>query len=169
MLHASLGWTDEFKTWQKKRILERNVKLSHNSKFYILQTYWKEKLIILQLNWWKEKPSGSIVCTRKQQPRFYWSCSSAVMKDASPLTPLTHERNSFSSVNNICTIHDPWGPDKYNYTMMKYGATFYIYILKLIIDGKKKMLIYWRHLANELNSFFKNKTTTPIIPEDQKM
>ena len=28
------------------------------------------------LNWCKGKPSGSIACTRKQQPRFYWSCSS---------------------------------------------------------------------------------------------
>jgi len=26
-------------------------------------------------NWWKGKPSGSIACTRKQQPRFYWSQS----------------------------------------------------------------------------------------------
>jgi len=26
------------------------------------------------INWWKGKPSGSIACTRKQQPRFYWSC-----------------------------------------------------------------------------------------------
>jgi len=23
------------------------------------------------------------------------------------------------------TIHDPWWPEKYNYTMMKYGVTFY--------------------------------------------
>jgi len=38
-------------------------------------------------NWWKGKPSGSIACTRKQQPRFYWSCSSVVMNDATPLTP----------------------------------------------------------------------------------
>jgi len=37
------------------------------------------------LNWWKGKPSGSIACTRKQQPRFYWSCSSVVMNDATPL------------------------------------------------------------------------------------
>jgi len=28
------------------------------------------------INWWKGKPSGSIACTRKQQPRFYWNCSS---------------------------------------------------------------------------------------------
>jgi len=28
------------------------------------------------INWWKGKPSGSINCTRKKQPRFYWSCSS---------------------------------------------------------------------------------------------
>jgi len=37
-------------------------------------------------NWWKGKPSGSIACTRKQQPRFYWSCSSVVMNDATPHT-----------------------------------------------------------------------------------
>jgi len=36
-------------------------------------------------NWWKRKPSGNKACTRKQQPRFYWSCSSVVMKDATPL------------------------------------------------------------------------------------
>ena len=34
------------------------------------------------LNWWMGKLSGSIACTRKQQPRFYWSCSSVVMNDA---------------------------------------------------------------------------------------
>ena len=39
------------------------------------------------LNWWKGKPSGNIACTRKQQPRFYWSCSSVVMNDATPPTP----------------------------------------------------------------------------------
>jgi len=40
-----------------------------------------------KLNWWKGKPSGIIACTRKQQPRFYWSRSSGVMNDATPLTP----------------------------------------------------------------------------------
>jgi len=39
------------------------------------------------LDWWKGKPSGSIACTRKQQLRCYWSCSSLVMNDATPLTP----------------------------------------------------------------------------------
>jgi len=39
------------------------------------------------INWWKGKPSESIACTRTQQPRFYWSCSSVVMNDATPLTP----------------------------------------------------------------------------------
>jgi len=32
----------------------------------------------------------------KQQPRFYWNCSSVEMKDA---TPLTHERNSIILVS----------------------------------------------------------------------
>jgi len=35
----------------------------------------------------KGKPSGNKAWMRKQQPRFYWSCSSVVMKDATPLTP----------------------------------------------------------------------------------
>jgi len=39
------------------------------------------------LNWWKGQPSGSIACTRNQQPRVYWSCASVVMNDATPLTP----------------------------------------------------------------------------------
>ena len=40
-----------------------------------------------KLNWWKGKPSVSIACTRKQQPRCYWSCLSVVMNDATPPTP----------------------------------------------------------------------------------
>ena len=57
--------------------------------FYLL--FYTEHMIVLfcfvevLLNWWKGKPSGSIACTWKQQPRFYWSCSSAVMNDATPL------------------------------------------------------------------------------------
>jgi len=63
------------------------------------------------LNWWKGKPSGSIACTRKRQPRFYWSCSSVVMNDATPLMPLAHERNSiFKYKQHTCTLHDSWGP-----------------------------------------------------------
>jgi len=42
---------------------------------------------VIKLYWWKGEPSGSIFCTRKQQPRFYWSCSSVVMNDATLLTP----------------------------------------------------------------------------------
>ena len=34
----------------------------------------------------KGKALRNIACTRKQQPRFYWSCSSVVMNDATPLT-----------------------------------------------------------------------------------
>ena len=48
-------------------------------------SYICRKYKLLLLNWWKEKPSGSIACTRKQQPRFYWSCSSVVMNDATKL------------------------------------------------------------------------------------
>jgi len=61
----------------------------------------------------KGKATGSIACTRKQQPRFYWSCSSVVKNDATPLTPLAHERNSiFKCKQHTCTLHDPRGPKK---------------------------------------------------------
>ena len=40
-----------------------------------------------ELNGEKGTPSGSIACMGKQQPRFYWSCSSLVMNNATPLTP----------------------------------------------------------------------------------
>jgi len=44
------------------------------------------------------------------------------MKDATPLTGLAHERSSIFKCKQH-TIHDPRGPEKYNYdTMMKYGA-----------------------------------------------
>jgi len=38
--------------------------------------------------------------------------------------PLSHERNSIFKCKQH-TIHDPWGPEKYNYTIMKNVATFY--------------------------------------------
>jgi len=83
--------------------------LTHNR----LADHKKITSVCIILNWWKGKPSGSIVCTRKQQPRFYWSCSSVVMYDATPLTPLAHAQNSiFKCKQQTCTLHDPWGPEK---------------------------------------------------------
>jgi len=35
-----------------------------------------------------------------------------------------HERNSIFKSKQY-TIYDPWGPEKYNYTMMKYEVMFY--------------------------------------------
>jgi len=37
------------------------------------QTAKQNHVILIILNWWKGKPSGSIACTRKQQPRFCWT------------------------------------------------------------------------------------------------
>ena len=51
----------------------------------LIYTFMKSSSMIVYLNWWKGKPSGSIACTRKQKPRFYWSCSSVVTNDATPL------------------------------------------------------------------------------------
>ena len=41
------------------------------------------------------------------------------MNDATPLTPLAHEQNSiFKCKQHTCTLHDIWGPAKYDYTIM---------------------------------------------------
>jgi len=55
--------------------------------FFVSWHNCKLEQIFVIINRWKGKPSGSLACTRKQQPRFYWSRSSVVMHDASPLTP----------------------------------------------------------------------------------
>jgi len=44
-----------------------------------------DRVIYLRIKLMKGKPSGSIACTRKQQHRFYWSCSSVATNDATPL------------------------------------------------------------------------------------
>jgi len=82
--------------------------------------------LIFKLNWWKGKPSGTIACTRKEQPRFYWSCSSVVMNNATPLTPPSSAwaELHFKCKQHTCTFHDPWEPEKYNYTTLLY---FYLY------------------------------------------
>jgi len=65
-------------------------------------------VIIRVLNWWKGKPSGSIACTWKRQSRFYWSCSSVVMNDATPLTPPSAWAElHFHCKQHTCTLHDP--------------------------------------------------------------
>jgi len=63
------------------------------------------------LNWWKGKPSGSIACTRKQQPRFYWSCSSVVMNNATTLTPpsaLVHNDCPNKWLTNEEVVQNAW-------------------------------------------------------------
>ena len=77
------------------------------------QLWYLLSVSVEKLNWWKGKPSGSIACTRKQQPRFYWNCSSVVMNDATPMTPPS--RIPFSNVNNI-HVHSMIPEDRKNMT-----------------------------------------------------
>jgi len=47
-----------------------------------------------------------------------------------------HEKTAasfFKCKQHTCTLHDPWGPEKYNYTMIKYGA--HIAISKLVMQS----------------------------------
>jgi len=62
------------------------VNVNYNMLFLVWCVTGNQALSV-ELNRWKGKPSGSIACMRKQQLRFYWSCSSVEMND---FTPLTH-------------------------------------------------------------------------------
>jgi len=42
----------------------------------------------------KAKFQDSMNYMGEKKPQFYWNCSSMVIKDATPLTPQAHERNS---------------------------------------------------------------------------
>ena len=91
------------------------------------------------LNWWKGKPSGSIACTRKQQPRFYWSCSSVVMNDATPLTPPSAWAEAiFKCKQHTCTLHDPWGPEQYLNYIKKWTNT----------ENKHKNSLFWMSVTS---------------------
>jgi len=73
--------------------------------------------------WFRNFIKLEIWCTRKQQPRFYWSCSSVVMNDATPPTPPSawvvtrtikfHTRLSIKRVGTFLyqTPHIHIGPD----------------------------------------------------------
>jgi len=65
-----------------------------------------------EFNWENGKPSCSIACMGKQPHRLFCICISVVMKDATPLTPLAHERNSIFKCKQH-TIHDPWGSETF--------------------------------------------------------
>jgi len=103
--------------------------------------YWYN---IIKLRKWKALRKHSL--HGGKQPWFYWSCLSVVMKYATPLRPLAHGRNSIC----ICkqhTLHDPWGQEKYNYTMIKYKATLYSqYILSTFKNANffdNETIILW--------------------------
>ena len=75
--------------WPRKSVTINGNKLPWNEYRWhrdssILLWFGKKHRVwqLVIINWWKGKHSGSIACTRKQQPRFYWSCSSVVMNDA---------------------------------------------------------------------------------------
>ena len=53
------------------------------------------------LNWLTVKPPGSIACTRNNSSLVFWSCSSMVKKDATPLTPPSAWSEHFSKLNHI--------------------------------------------------------------------
>ena len=55
----------------------------------------------VKYNLTENRECPQVTQTSWKKPRFYWSCSWMVMKDATPLTPLEHERNSISKSKRI--------------------------------------------------------------------
>ena len=90
--------------------------------FVFLFITMKQNIVSNKKNWWKGKPSGSIACTRKQL--YSYSFIEAVHQRYWMMPhhwrPLAHEQNSiFKCKQHTCTLHDPWGPEKYDYTTQK--------------------------------------------------
>ena len=57
-----------------------------------------------------EKTSASVLLKLFISGNEWWHTTDA---------PLAHEQNSiFKCKQHTCTLHDPWGPEKYDYTMM---------------------------------------------------
>jgi len=72
--------------------------------------------------------------------------------------PLAHEQNSIFKCKQD-TIHDSWGPEKYNFTMMKYGATFYSRRCRAPVVLKKCKYVYIVHVNNS-SIVYSNETHT---------
>jgi len=72
-----------------------------------------------------------MACTRKQQPRFYWSCSSVVMNDATPLTPRSAwaSISFFSMLNRRKTYISYTSSKMYTPWMTKQMMTSFTHIL----------------------------------------
>jgi len=70
--------------------------------------------------WEKEKSLGSKDCMWTITASVYWSCSSMVTKDTTPLKP----PGAWAEFYFKCTqqtIHDPWGPENI-FTMISLSA-----------------------------------------------
>ena len=80
----------------------------------------------VKFNWSKESPQKPYPAWENSN-QFYWSCSSVVMNDDTPLTtPSAWAELYFQSKQHI--INDPWRPEKKitsQWCSSKYGATFY--------------------------------------------
>ena len=129
--------------------------------FFLLQhqtTFLKiyQKLCILLtsgtslLNWWKGKPSGSIACTWKQQPRFYWSCSSIVMNDATPLTPPSawaelHITKVFYFEMNVALF------ERENTSRKPYCNTCKLYLTESVTITKIKTDVVYREIRWQMS------------------
>ena len=93
------------------------------------------------------KPPGSIACTRKQQPRLYWSCSLVDMNDDTPLTPPSAWAE-LKCKQHTCTHHDTWGPEKHKVTCgVLHGSIlgpllFLIYVNDMSAVVNNKLLLY---------------------------
>jgi len=74
---------------------------------WTLQCIYQENCVKFKtiLNWWKEKPAGSIACTRKQQPRFHWSWSQTYVPYVKSLKITTYQERMIKfNINGKCLL-----------------------------------------------------------------
>jgi len=100
------------------------------------------------------KPSWSIVCTRKQQPRFYWNCSPVVMNDATPLTPPSAwEKLSLSNVNNI-HVHSMIPENQKTFVVVLFELIICHITLEHLMIINKSMFEQGNHYLSNIHMIF---------------
>ena len=101
---------ESLKSMKARIVIEENQTLYSGEKL----THYSELVTKLM----KGKALRKHSLHEKKHPRFYWSCSSVVIKDATALTPPSAWAERFPNVNNIQSmipINKPICPTKYKF------------------------------------------------------
>jgi len=112
----------------------------------------------------EEKTSGSIHCSLHEKSSY----SSVVMEDATPLTPSSAWAELFFKCKQH-TIHDPWGPENYNFLDILTKHTNWVQQNSMILSVLFKKWNVCKHIPKEETQRKAYTTLGCVILRDIKM